>query len=367
VSQVQHDDEPTRREETPDSASDQPAAPPAEEFETAPWPSQDTADAAEPAAPPAEAEAVASDRPPEAAQIDEPMAPADAAAPAPEPPPSEAEAYPPPVVAAADARPAHSVPATEPGESTECPRCGTENRPGIAFCQNCGQRLVATGGLATVERPSAPEGTQQCPRCGTYNRTGVAFCQNCGAHLRGAAPEAGYVPPATADAAAVPAEAASAARVALLGPIVLLIGAIGIATAWLLPFPFGGGDSLFDRAFGGGGFGIAFWNGYEAISGLSAQAYYGFAAPAPVLAGLLIVLAIAGLVKPAAGLLQFIGLLVALLWAIGLAALFVIVEVAGGVGGDLLSLLRVLTPGGIIFLLASLIAIIGVLTRFARA
>ena len=39
-----------------------------------------------------------------------------------------------------------------------------------------------------------------CPRCGTHNRAGVAFCQNCGANLRGAAP--GYVPPAVAAALA---------------------------------------------------------------------------------------------------------------------------------------------------------------------
>ena len=93
-------------------------------------------------------------------------------------------------------RQAHAVPAGEEaiGESTQCPRCGTENRPGLAFCRNCGQRLVAAGVASTVERPGAPEGTMACPRCGTHNRAGVAFCQNCGANLRGAAP--GYVPPA---------------------------------------------------------------------------------------------------------------------------------------------------------------------------
>ena len=42
-------------------------------------------------------------------------------------------------------------------ESTRCPRCGTENRAGVAFCKSCGQRLVAAG-AATVARPSAPEG-----------------------------------------------------------------------------------------------------------------------------------------------------------------------------------------------------------------
>ncbi|HET6381169.1 MAG TPA: zinc-ribbon domain-containing protein, partial [candidate division Zixibacteria bacterium] len=111
------------------------------------------------------------------------------------PPPSEVEAYAaPPSVHTEPAMPAHSVPATEPGESTRCPRCGTENRPGISFCRSCGQRLVAAGTPTTVERPAAPEGTQQCPRCGTHNRAGVAFCQNCGANLRAAPPpEPGYV------------------------------------------------------------------------------------------------------------------------------------------------------------------------------
>src|SRR5207253_6736827 len=115
-------------------------------------------------------------------------------------PPPEAEAY--PASPAPDAEPdaasaaAHTVPATQVGESTQCPRCGTENRPGIAFCRNCGQRLVAAGVAATLERPGAPQGTQTCPRCGTVNRAGVAFCQNCGANLRATAqPAPGYVPP----------------------------------------------------------------------------------------------------------------------------------------------------------------------------
>ena len=90
--------------------------------------------------------------------------------------------------------PAHPVPATPLSEGTICPRCGTDNRPGIAFCRSCGQRLMAPGAPAAVERPSPPEGTQACPRCGTHNRAGVAFCQNCGANLRPA--DAGVGAPA---------------------------------------------------------------------------------------------------------------------------------------------------------------------------
>jgi hypothetical protein len=296
-------------------------------------------------------------------------------------PPSEAEAYAAPpeppretlpddtaAMAAAATTPAHSVPAaTDVGESTQCPRCGTENRPGLAFCRNCGQRLVAAGLAPTVERLGAPEGTLACPRCGTHNRAGVAFCQNCGANLRAAATP-GYVPPA-AEVAAPAAEVApvAAAGGAVLGPVVLLIGALGIVAGWLLPFAYEA-TSLYERAFGAGGYGAAFWNGYPNVpSGLTDQSYFGFAGPSPVLAALLVVLAIAGFMRARPGALQALGLGIALIWAVGLAALFVVVEVLGHMGGPLTELLRALTPGGIIFFLASLIVLIGTLTRFARS
>jgi hypothetical protein len=64
---------------------------------------------------------------------------------------------------------------------------------------------------------------------------------------------------------------------------------------------------------------------------------------------------------------QRIGLLVALAWGLGLAALFVVVELVGGPAGDLVRVLRALSPGGIIFLLAGLIVAIGSLTRLWRA
>ena len=283
-----------------------------------------------------------------------------------EPPPSEAEAYAgaPAVPAAAAA--AHSVPDSGAalGESTQCPRCGTENRPGLAFCRNCGQRLMAAGVAATVERPAAPEGTQACPRCGTHNRAGVAFCQNCGANLRVA--EAGYVPPAVGagPAAAAPTERRGGA---VLGPIVLIVGLIGIVTAYLLPFAYGA-NSLYERAAASGGYGVAFWNGYSDISGgLADQAYFGFAAPAPIIAGLLLLLAIAGFVRGAPGGLQRLGILIALLWSIGVIALFVIVELLGNWDGDVVGLLRDLSPAGIILFLSSLIVLIGTLTRLARS
>ncbi len=290
-----------------------------------------------------------------------------------EPPPSEVEAYPTSptatdhaAVVGAAAGPAHSVPSAESatGESTQCPRCGTENRPGLAFCRNCGQRLVAAGVAATVERPGTPEGTQACPRCGTHNRAGVAFCQNCGANLRGTA--AGYVPPAVAGEDAGTGQVADR-RGAILGPVVLLIGLVGIVTGYLLPFAYGTG-SLFERAFGASGYGAAFWSGYPDVgAGLADQAYFGLAAPAPLLAAVLLTLALAGFARAVPGMLQGIGLGVALLWSVGLVVLFLVVELAGNWGGDIVGLLRDLTPAGIIFFLSGLIIIIGSLTRFGRS
>jgi Double zinc ribbon len=283
-----------------------------------------------------------------------------------EPPPAETEGGMAPASAATIAgTAAHGVPDAQGsvGESTLCPRCGTENRPGLSFCRNCGQRLVAAGVSTTVERPGAPDGTQSCPRCGTHNRSGVAFCQNCGANLRGTA--AGYVPPAVAEEGA-DVVVADERRGAVLGPVVLLIGVVGLITGYLLPFL--GGESLFDRAFGSGGYGAAFWSGYPEIeAGIADQAYFGLAAPVPLLALSLAALAVAGFARARPGGLQKLGLIVALTWSVGLIVLFLLVELAGGLGGDIVGILRGLTPAGIILFLASLIVLIGVLTRFGRS
>jgi hypothetical protein len=318
------------------------------------------------------------EREPGATPTDQPAEPVEGASPEPPasepaPPesaptelaPSQAEAWvvpPAPTPANPDVIPAHPVPATPLSEGTRCPRCGTDNRPGIAFCRSCGQRLMAPGAPAAVERPSPPEGTQACPRCGTHNRAGVPFCQNCGANLRQAEPS-----PAGVGPAATPAPpAVTVARRAVLGPVVLLIGAAGILTGWLLPFAFGG-SSLWDRAYGApGGYGLAFWRDYPS-GPISETAYFGLAAPAPLLVLILLALAIAGVLRAAPGTIQRIGLLVALLWALGLVGLFVLVELVGGPGGDVVRVLRALSPGGIIFLLAGLIVAIGSLTRLWRA
>ena len=278
------------------------------------------------------------------------------------PAPSEAEAWvvpPEPAPPNPDLIAAHPVPATPLSEGTRCPRCGTDNRPGIAFCRACGQRLMAPGAPAAVERPSPPEGTQACPRCGTHNRAGVAFCQNCGANLRPA--DAGVVAAARATAAE-----AAAPRRAILGPVVLLIGAVGMATGWFLPFAFGGA-SLWERSYGAaGGYGLAFWLGYPQGS-LLEDAYFGLAAPVPVLVVGLVLLALAGFIRPAPAAIQRVGLLIALAWGVALVALFLVIELLGGPGGDVVQILRGLSPGGIIFMLAGLIVAIGCLTRLWRA
>ncbi len=67
-----------------------------------------------------------------------------------------------------------------------CGSCGTENRRGSKFCDNCGAALATT-----------------CPACGEANRGDARFCANCGHTL-------GADPPAAAAAAAVSAPTATA-------------------------------------------------------------------------------------------------------------------------------------------------------------
>jgi hypothetical protein len=363
-----------------DAASD-PAVSPAD-IES--WPSRDVAaptttgtPAVDPAAieawptePPSAGSAAADAWPTEPPVVgDEPTLPPQA----PEPTPGEVEAHAPAgswgEPPAADGEPevapdpgAATVPGGPTAESTLCPRCGTENQAGLSFCRSCGQRLVVAGVTSTVERPAPPEGTMACPRCGTHNRAGVAFCQNCGANLRGTS--AGYVPPAAAGEAGRAPET-EARGGAVLGPVVLLIGIVGIVTAYLLPFAYGSG-SLFDRAFGSGGYGAAFWSAYP-DGGLADSAYFGLAAASPILAVILAFGAVAGVVRARPGPIQMAGLVVALLWSVALVVLFVAVELAGNWDGDLVGLLRLLTPAGIIFMLTSLIILIGTLTRFGRS
>ncbi len=58
-----------------------------------------------------------------------------------------------------------------------CPNCGTANRDGSKFCNECGARLAA------------PATGIPCPECGTFNPVTRLFCQKCGARLVTVAPE----------------------------------------------------------------------------------------------------------------------------------------------------------------------------------
>lgn len=247
-----------------------------------------------------------------------------------------------------------------------CRRCGTENQPGVSFCASCGQRLVAAD-EATMARPGAVAESSPCPRCGASNRSGSAFCSECGFNIRPAVTTAGGppAPPPSHDVGA-PVGAASAQRPgrAWLGPLVLAIAAAGMATAWLLPFAVGDG-SLADQALGPSGYGAAFWTGYPNDAGILETAYYGVAAPLPLLVGLLLVLAAVGIFRASPGRLQRVGLVIAIAWCLAFAILFVVVEIGSGLGDDLINLLRGLSPAGLIGFLSGVIGAIGGTTRLA--
>jgi hypothetical protein len=216
-----------------------------------------------------------------------------------------------------------------------------------------------------MARPGPAGEAAPCPRCGAINRSGSAFCSECGFNIRPAvAPAAG--PPAAAGSARPEAHASAAplpAR-AWLGPIVLAIAAVGLATAWFLPFSLADG-SLADQALGPGGYGLAFWSAYPADAGLLQTAYFGVAAALPVAVGLLLILAVVGMVRGAPGRPQRIGLGIAIAWCAALAVLFVLVEIGSGLGDDLIGLLRGLSPAGLIGFLSGIIGAIGSVTRMA--
>jgi hypothetical protein len=77
-----------------------------------------------------------------------------------------------------------------------CPKCGTANRDGSRFCNECGERL----------------GTQtrlRCPDCGTYNPLQSVFCSECGGSLLSTpAPPPGVEAPPTIKGLSLPTKAA---------------------------------------------------------------------------------------------------------------------------------------------------------------
>lgn len=256
-------------------------------------------------------------------------------------------------------------------ETLVCRRCGTPNRPGIAYCANCGQRLVRVE-EATMVRPGATADSAPCPRCGAPNRVGAAFCSECGFNIRPAVPSgpatgaivAGPSSPAASATAPAAGPAAGGQVRAWLGPIVLTIAAAGLLTAWFLPFSVGGA-ALADQALGPDGFRFAFWTGLPADAGVLEAAYFAVAAPLPVLVALLIALAVVGVPWGSPGRGQRLALSLALLWCLAFATLFVVVEIGSGLGGGLIDLLRGLSPAGLIGFLSGAIGAIGATTRLA--
>lgn len=220
-----------------------------------------------------------------------------------------------------------------------------------------------------MARPGSTSDAAPCPRCGALNRSGSAFCSECGFNIRSATGSSPTEPvvastPAAASPVADATPAPSAAVHAWLGPIVLAIAAAGLLTAWFLPFSLAP-DSLAHQAIGAGGYGIAFWSGYPADAGLLESAYFGVAAPLPLLSLLMVVLAAAGIVWGIPGRVQRVGLGVVIAWCLAFAALFVVVEIGSGLGDNLIGLLRGLSPAGLIGFLSSVIGAIGAATRLA--
>ena len=66
------------------------------------------------------------------------------------------------------------TPASSPSQM-ECSSCGYNNRPGIRFCEKCGQPISISAQPGT--------GNIVCHNCGSANRPGVQFCEQCGASL----------------------------------------------------------------------------------------------------------------------------------------------------------------------------------------
>src|SRR5512139_4102399 len=72
-----------------------------------------------------------------------------------------------------------------------CPSCGTANRDGSRFCNECGTKLpTVTSSL--------------CPTCGTLNPPHSLFCEKCGTRLIASLAEEPEGPEAPVPSALVP-------------------------------------------------------------------------------------------------------------------------------------------------------------------
>jgi len=59
-----------------------------------------------------------------------------------------------------------------------CPNCHEEVKPGLKFCENCGESLIAKKlPIMTVTS------SKQCPNCRAQMQDGMKFCENCGYQL----------------------------------------------------------------------------------------------------------------------------------------------------------------------------------------
>jgi hypothetical protein len=88
-------------------------------------------------------------------------------------------------------------PPTNVAAEPVCPRCNSVNKPGAAFCMNCGSSLSDQNAPAVATAQSQPL-TRQCSACGSEVPANLAFCTNCGQSM-----QAGSAQPATAVAATV--------------------------------------------------------------------------------------------------------------------------------------------------------------------
>lgn len=63
-------------------------------------------------------------------------------------------------------------------DTSHCPNCHEEVKPGLKFCENCGEPL------ASIKLPAMMDASsKQCPNCHAQIQTGLKFCENCGYQL----------------------------------------------------------------------------------------------------------------------------------------------------------------------------------------
>lgn len=121
-----------------------------------------------------------------------------------------------------------------------CPRCGTANPAGSAFCGTCGLSLVAPGPQAPLpgqpgwEPPlgaayPTPRGRQAgrtCWNCGLINPVGRTFCQRCGQRLES---DLGVVAGGTARVRSATDGGNDWRPVWLVAVVVIAVVAVGVA------------------------------------------------------------------------------------------------------------------------------------------